>query len=97
MTDKPARRRNETPGLTQGNRGMGRKKGIPNKLTGAVREMIIEALEGAGGVEYLIVQASKNPAAFLQLVGKVLPLQVGGDPNGAPIGFQEVRRTVVDP
>jgi hypothetical protein len=60
----------------------GRKKGTPNKLTGALKDMILTALDGAhkdGGVEYLKEQAKDNPTAFLTLVGKVLPLQVNGD------------------
>lgn len=56
----------------------GRQKGTPNKLTGEVKDMILAALAGAGGVEYLQRQAEKNPAAFLTLVGKVLPLQLTG-------------------
>jgi hypothetical protein len=59
----------------------GRKPGVPNKLTADVREMILKALEGAGGVEYLKARAKDTPGPFLALVGKVLPLQVQGDPN----------------
>jgi hypothetical protein len=58
----------------------GRTKGTPNKLTGAVKEMILQALDQAGGVDYLVKQAKKNPGAFLALVGKVLPLTLQGDP-----------------
>jgi hypothetical protein len=61
------------------NAGKGRKKGTPNRITGAVKDMVLQALEGAGGVAYLRVQAKENPTAFLTLVGKVIPLQVGGD------------------
>ena len=62
----------------------GRKKGTRNKLTRDLKEMIVNALNGAGGEEYLKKQAEKSPAAFLALVGRVLPLQVhGGD--GGPI------------
>lgn len=43
--------------------------------------MIVEALDKAGGVKYLVKQANKNPAAFLGLVGKVMPLMVHGDKN----------------
>jgi hypothetical protein len=63
------------------NAGKGRPKGVPNKTTGAVKEMILEALAGAGGVEYLKARAIDNPNAFLSLVGRVLPLQVSGDPD----------------
>ncbi len=59
--------------------GQGRPKGIPNKNTKALKDMILAALEGAGGQDYLRAQAEKNPGPFLTLVGKVLPLQVQGD------------------
>ena len=70
-----------------GNRGMGRKKGVPNRTTAALKDMILTALDQAdpqGGVEYLKGQARDNPTAFLTLVGKVLPMTVAGDPN-APL------------
>jgi hypothetical protein len=58
--------------------GAGRKPGVPNKVTTELKEMILQALAGAGGVEYLQTQADKNPASFLTLIGKVLPMQVAG-------------------
>lgn len=62
--------------------GMGRPKGSPNKMTKALKEMILEALDGAGGVDYLVVQSRDNPTAFLTLIGKVLPLQVAAQVEG---------------
>jgi len=38
--------------------------------------MILEALTQAGGVEYLALQATENPQAFLSLLGRVLPMQM---------------------
>lgn len=61
----------------------GRPKGVPNKLTGELKDMILEALGNAGGVAYLQKQADASPAAFLTLVGKVLPLQVTGKDGDA--------------
>ena len=65
----------------------GRPKGVPNKTTQAVKDMIIMALDKAGGHEYLLRQAEENPGPFMTLVGKVLPLQLTGD-AGAPIVLQ---------
>ena len=64
------------------NAGKGRVKGVPNKVTAELKEMILQALDGAGGVAYLQEQATQRPSAFLTLVGKVLPLQVNANVEG---------------
>jgi hypothetical protein len=64
----------------KGKPGPGRPKGVPNRSTGAIKEMVIAALEQAGGIDYLAARAKDTPAAFMTLVGKVLPLQLTGDP-----------------
>ena len=53
-------------------------------MTREIREMVIAALEKAGGVDYLATQAVKNPIAFLALLGKVLPLQVKAEHEAGP-------------
>jgi hypothetical protein len=75
-------------GASAGNRGKGRKKGVPNKTTALLKDAILKAAIEAGGgknglVAYLKVQAIKNPGPFLALLGKVLPMQVTGE--GEPI------------
>jgi hypothetical protein len=62
----------------------GKPKGAVNKTNKQIKEMILEALEGAGGVEYLQDRAKdpRTAAAFLGLVGKVLPMQVTGENDG---------------
>jgi hypothetical protein len=57
----------------------GRSKGTTNKVTADVKAMVLDALDQAGGVGYLLTQAQSNPNAFLTLVGKVLPMTVAGD------------------
>jgi hypothetical protein len=60
--------------------GAGRPKGSLDKGNALIREMIVEALHGVGGVTYLQEKAESHPQAFLALVGKVMPVQVeGGD------------------
>jgi hypothetical protein len=63
--------------------GQGRPKGVPNKLNASLREMILAALSDAGGAAYLARQAEASPAAFLALLGRILPLQMAGDEGGA--------------
>ncbi len=62
-------------------RGRGRPPGSPNKQTAEIKDMIRQALDKAGGVEYLVERAQdpKTASAFLGLVGKVLPMTLVGD------------------
>lgn len=63
-------------GSKPGERRGGRQKGTPNRVTGALKDMILQALANVGGVEYLEKQADAQPGHFMSLVGRVLPLQV---------------------
>lgn len=76
----------------------GRPKGSPNKTTALLKDALLIAAEQAGGkagmIGYLKTQASENPAAFLSLLGKVLPLQVTGE-GGGPIRTQRVEIVAV--
>lgn len=60
----------------------GRKAGVPNKINADVKEMILGALQAAGGMDYLTEQALANPTAFMALIGKVLPKDVSVDNKG---------------
>ncbi len=62
--------------------GKGRPKGAKNKMTRALKDMILDALDKAGGEQYLFEQSVKNPVAFMTLLGKVLPMQVSGEDSG---------------
>lgn len=59
-----------------GKGGPGRPKGVPNKVTADIREMVRGALEDAGGREYLTLQAEVNPTAFMALIGKIIPKEI---------------------
>ena len=80
----------KTENLT--NAGKGRPKGAVNKTTALLKDAILRAAEAAGGkggtVAYLTDQAKDNPAAFLTLLGKVLPLQIQGSGEDGKIIVQ---------
>jgi hypothetical protein len=69
--------------IGQGEAGPGRKKGSVNRVTGLLKDAILKAAEEAGGADgligYLRTQAIENPAPFLALLGRVLPLQMTGE------------------
>jgi hypothetical protein len=79
--------------------GRGRPKGAQNKTTRAAKEAIAYAAEGLGGADRLVTWAqedAKNEAAFWTTIyPKLLPLQLGGDPDHPLV--HEIRRTVVRP
>ncbi|ASQ10216.1 hypothetical protein CDO22_08595 [Sinorhizobium meliloti] len=75
---------NDAPKVGLDRSKTGRKKGTPNKTTKLLKEAILKAAENAGDgdmVEYLTVQARTNPGPFMALLGKVLPMQIAGDPE----------------
>jgi hypothetical protein len=79
--------------------GPGRPKGSQNKNSKALKDMILGALEQAGGESYLLdcARDPKLAGPFLTLVGKVLPTTLqGAGPNGEHV-FSRIVREVVDP
>ena len=68
----------------------GSRKGIPNKVPKALKDMILGALDDAGGQSYLREQAENNPGPFLALIGKVLPSEINAtlaNPEGGPLAI----------
>lgn len=54
----------------------GRPKGAQNRVQKELREMILGALNDAGGQSYLVAQAHAEPKSFLALIAKVVPKEV---------------------
>lgn len=82
------------------NAGKGRKKGVPNKTTALLKDALLQAATNAGNgdmVAYLTAQATANPGPFLALLGKVLPMQIAGDPDSPLLLVHKIERTVVRP
>jgi hypothetical protein len=59
-----------------GNRGKGRKKGVPNKATASVKEALSLAFQGTGGVPALQAWAAEHQTEFYKLWAKMLPTDV---------------------
>jgi hypothetical protein len=80
------------------NAGRGRKPGVPNKTTALLKDAILEATAAAGGkdglVGYLTAQAKRslktNPAPYMGLLGRVMPLQISGDPENPLVSHHVV-------
>lgn len=73
---------NERGQFTKGNPGPGRSRaGCESRIALDVREMVLGALEEAGGVDYLREQAHANPVAFLSLVSKCMPREIKASVN----------------
>lgn len=78
-------------------KGPGRPKGMPNKVTAQLKEMILEALDNAGGAAYLERKANdpRTASAFLGLIGKVLPMTIQGPGENGEHAFTVIERRIV--
>ena len=74
------------------------RKGVPNKVTADIKCMILTALSNVGGASYLEERANdpKTAAAFLGLVGKVLPMTIANEP-GSEFRISGIERKIVRP
>lgn len=65
-----------------GARGIGRKKGVPNKVTTQAKEAIALAAEGLGGTDRLIAWAQEDPknetVFWSSIYTRLVPVQVNG-------------------
>jgi hypothetical protein len=66
----------------------GRPPGIPNKVTTALKDMILQSLDEMGGVEYLKKLAVDNSSAYAGLISKVLPTTLHGSESDGGIGVK---------
>ena len=73
--------------------GSGRPKGSLNKVTAALKDMILNSLDRVGGEEYLAKLAIENSSAYASLLGKVLPTTLqASESDGGPtkITFERI-------
>lgn len=70
-------------------RKTGRPKGCKNKITRQLKEIVLEALDQAGGADYLVRVAKANPAVFCQLLQKIIPTDITAVVESKSIDFAE--------
>lgn len=76
-----------------GNRGKGRIKGTPNKLTKGAKEAIQEAFKGLGGVAALQRWAKDNPESFYTKVWvRILPQDINANVTARNMTDEEARQ-----
>ena len=63
--------------MARGYKTGGRSRGTPNRTTGAMRDAIDQALDEAGGVDYLVQVARDDPRTFCGLLAKLLVVESG--------------------
>jgi hypothetical protein len=59
--------------MAKGKKTGGRTQGTPNRVTRELKDMVMAALDKAGGVDYLAAQAEKTPSAFLPWSARSCP------------------------
>jgi hypothetical protein len=77
--------------------GSGRKPGSKNKITLALKEAVLAALDKVGGEEYLAKLAIENSSAFASLLGKILPHTIAPASETDGGGAIQFERIIVMP
>lgn len=54
----------------------GRRPGVQNRATRAVRDALVEAFDRAGGVDFLVGLAATDPATFCRLLARLVPNEI---------------------
>jgi hypothetical protein len=65
--------------------GAGRRTGVPNKISGTVKENVIAVFEDIGGVGAMSKWAKGNPSDFFRIYSRLLPTQIEGKVEGGLI------------
>jgi len=66
-------------------KGAGRKKGVPNKLSGSVKQNIVGVFDKIGGREKMAKWAEDNQTDFYRLYGRLAPTEIEANVKGKVI------------
>ena len=62
--------------------GPGRPRGVPNKTTQVVKDLITRAFDEKGGLDAFVAWAKRNETEFYKIWARLLPLQLSGKDDG---------------
>ena len=71
-------------------KGGGRKPGQVNRLTQDIKLAVLISFDMVGAAKYLVRQAEKNPVAYMNLLGKVIPTQVNANITDFTYTIQQI-------
>lgn len=98
MADTPTKKVSDSARRKPPAAGKGRPKGATNKMTRTIKAAIEEAFKKVGGADYLARMADEQPAAFMTLLGKVLPTQLEhSNPDGSMRQITQIKIVGVKP
>ncbi len=83
LKEQAPRKVGGSAGKGVGNRGLGRKKGVPNRITKTIKEAVEAAFSEVGAEQWLIEQAKANPQGFMSLLSKLIPSELKADISGS--------------
>lgn len=66
-------------GSKPGERRGGRKPGVPNKLSGTVKDSVVAVFKELDGVAGMAKWAKDNPTEFYKIYSRLLPIEGPGD------------------
>lgn len=65
--------------MARGHKTGGRRKGTPNKISGTVRDNVIEVFDRIGGVNSMALWAQENQTDFYRLYARLIPTEIHAD------------------
>jgi hypothetical protein len=78
------------------NKSGGRAPGSINLMPAELKDMVREALDNLGGVNYLTMIGAMKPELFIGLVGRCVPLKITNE-NEKPRTLVVVSTRIIDP
>lgn len=71
--------------MAKGKKTGGRRKGTPNKVTGAFKEAVALCYEEIGGIRTFKKWATRNQTEFYKIAARLIPHEIAGSADGSAL------------